>query len=67
MHSKHWVETTFRCLTDDHIGRIQHLYHDKDWSVANRYSVSTSTIYRAVRAVPDHLITRKKSSLRRVS
>ena len=55
----YYVPTTFRCLTDEQVGRMQHLMIDRKWSparAAKKYRVSVSTAYRIRKAVPSDLI-----------
>lgn len=56
---KYYVKKSFRCLTDEEIGRLQHLAIDgkKKVSVlAKQFGVSLTTAYSVVNAVPDHLV-----------
>lgn len=55
----HFIPTKFDSLTDEQVGVIQALRLDQKVRVtqlAATYDVSESTIYKALRAVPAHLV-----------
>jgi len=68
MSASHYMQCSFRDLTDEQVARIQVLWADDGWTqarLAALYHRSVSTISKACRAIPACELSRKQQRRRK--